>query len=274
MRHSLICMLTGHVILQTRTISAADVCCMHEPWDWSSPEPVQLRRLILVRSGMFRRRVGRQESLLDSSTGYLSTPGTDQSFAHPAGGDRCTSITLTEQEFTATLAGRLPDIGVVGTTLEIDIAHRALLARARAGATQDELVERTHVLVGKVLVGSALTTTDHADRPQSCRRVVDHVRELLAADRSMPLDELARRTGRSAFHLSRAFRRTTGMTITAYRIRLKLRDALDQLASGETDLATLAAETGFSDQAHLTRLLKREAGATPGRLRWAFANGG
>ncbi|QGN35755.1 helix-turn-helix domain-containing protein [Microlunatus sp. Gsoil 973] len=73
--------------------------------------------------------------------------------------------------------------------------------------------------------------------------------------------------------MQRVVRRATGRTISAYRIALKITAALDQLAEGETDLAQLAARVGFADQAHLTRLVHRESGWTPGSLRRMIAIG-
>jgi AraC-like DNA-binding protein len=42
---------------------------------------------------------------------------------------------------------------------------------------------------------------------------------------------------------------------------------MERLAAGERDLAGLAADLGFADQAHLTRALRAETGTTPGALR-------
>lgn len=253
-------MHSEQTIVDGSGVTVTDVSCHAEPYGWSFPEPVTRRTIVLIRAGLFRRRVGSHDVVLDSSTGYLPDPGTEASFAHPSGDDRCTSITLPEAELEA-LLGPADRPEMIITDPRLDLAHRALIARARAGASPDELVERTHVLVGSALA---------AGRPGFAfrvRRTVDQVRQLLAADRSASLDDLARATSLSPYHLSRSFRQSTGMTITAYRIRLRLRDALDHLAAGQTDLAALAAETGFSDQAHLTRLLKRETEMTPARVR-------
>jgi AraC-like DNA-binding protein len=61
------------------------------------------------------------------------------------------------------------------------------------------------------------------------------------------------------------------VTISQLRSRLKVRQALDRLADGQRDLAALAAEAGFADQAHLTRTVRRETGHTPGQLRALLA---
>ena len=86
----------------------------------------------------------------------------------------------------------------------------------------------------------------------------------------MGLDDLAQAAGVSAYHLSRTFRRVTGLTMSRYRTRLRLRQAMERLAAGEDDLAGLAADLGFADQAHLTRALGAETGTTPAALRRAL----
>ena len=67
--------------------------------------------------------------------------------------------------------------------------------------------------------------------------------------------------------LSRAYRRTFGLTPLADRARERVRRAADRIGSTSYDLAAIAAETGFSDQAHLTRTFKRETGTTPAAYR-------
>ena len=54
-------------------------------------------------------------------------------------------------------------------------------------------------------------------------------------------------------------------------MRLRARAALERLAGGERDLARLAADAGFADQAHLCRVVRAETGTTPSALREALA---
>jgi transcriptional regulator GlxA family with amidase domain len=49
--------------------------------------------------------------------------------------------------------------------------------------------------------------------------------------------------------------------------RLRVRLALERLGEGERCLARLAADLGFADQAHLSRVMRREVGAAPSHLR-------
>ena len=97
------------------------------------------------------------------------------------------------------------------------------------------------------------------------RRVISAV--LLAADPGRSLPDLARTLAVSPHHLSRVFRAHTGHTIARHRMRLRARAALERLAGGQDDLARLAADLGFADQPHMTRVVRAETGATPAALR-------
>lgn len=120
-------MFIDRSIVDTYGVTVTDVSCRDEPARWSRPEPVTRRTVVLIRSGLFRRRVGSHEVVLDSSGGYLPAPGTEESFAHPVGDDRCTSIAVSEDEFDALLGSRVrPE--VITTTPRLDVAHRALIA--------------------------------------------------------------------------------------------------------------------------------------------------
>lgn len=61
------------------------------------------------------------------------------------------------------------------------------------------------------------------------------------------------------------------MTLSRYRNRVRVSRVLARIEEGEDDLAGLAVELGFADQAHLTRAVRREVGHPPGRLRELFS---
>jgi len=97
-------------------------------------------------------------------------------------------------------------------------------------------------------------------------RVRDLLREEYA--REIGADELAGLAGRSRFALYRAFVAEYGMSPGDYQRQLRLRAARTLLAQGLSP-AQAAAETGFTDQAHLTRWFGRCYGITPARYRAA-----
>ncbi len=108
-------------------------------------------------------------------------------------------------------------------------------------------------------------------RDHRCRhtRWLDNVASALRADgiHKPALATVAAEAGVHPAHLCREFRRKFGCTMTQYLQRLRADNALSQLLAGKSPLADVAARTGFADQAHLTRTIRRYFGTTPGKLR-------
>ena len=78
---------------------------------------------------------------------------------------------------------------------------------------------------------------------------------------------LAESFGIHPVYLTRAFRARFGCAVTEYVQRLRVRDAAHRLACTTAPLCHVAAQSGFADQAHLTRVFKRDTGLTPGEFR-------
>ena len=153
----------------------------------------------------------------------------------------------------------------VFTTAFEDLAHRRLLAAADEHEIEEHVIALVAAVVRRIAVprpalGRTATTALR-------RRIVDAARECLAADPRLSLVALAQRLAISPHHLSRVFAAETGETLSRYRNRLRARIALERLADGEPSLARIAADLGFADHAHLTRVVRAEAGAPPSRLR-------
>ena len=81
------------------------------------------------------------------------------------------------------------------------------------------------------------------------------------------LSELADAVGVNPAHLARVFRARYGISVGEYGRRLRLDWAAAEIARDERPIAEIAAEAGFADQSHFTRLFKRHVGTTPGRYR-------
>jgi AraC family transcriptional regulator len=84
---------------------------------------------------------------------------------------------------------------------------------------------------------------------------------------SVGLSELAGAVGVHPVHLARAFRVRHGVSVGEYGRRLRVAWAAAEIARGDTPLAVIAAQAGFADQSHFTRLYKRHVGTTPARYR-------
>lgn len=268
-------MLSLSTILERGGIAVADVSCRHEPGVGHADEHTGLHALVFVRRGCFVRRAEGVETVLDPTVAYAMNPGDEQRYDHPhAGGDDCTALFL-DAGLAASIWGGDPTLpaGPIATSPELDLGHRLLLARARRGTGEEELVERAIGLAARALEqkDSGRVASGRPATVRARRALADDARAILAADPGRSLPELARVLSVSPHHLSRVFRDMTGETISRHRMRLRARGALERLAGGERNLARLAADLGFADQSHLVRVVRDETLRTPAALRRALA---
>jgi AraC-like DNA-binding protein len=70
-------------------------------------------------------------------------------------------------------------------------------------------------------------------------------------------------------YLGRTFKRLNGTSPSEYRHFAKTAAALVELVLTDKSISSIAADSGFSDQSHLTRTLKRQLGVTPAKFRRA-----
>lgn len=99
------------------------------------------------------------------------------------------------------------------------------------------------------------------------RLVLQRARDYIEAHfrEDIRIETLCAVTGLSRFHLMRAFARRYGLPPHAYANQLRLIEAKRLLRTGITP-ASVAADVGFYDQSHLTRLFKRAFDLTPGQF--------
>lgn len=96
-------------------------------------------------------------------------------------------------------------------------------------------------------------------------RVIDYIEASI--DQDLRLDRLANVAGMSVYHFARRFKETVGVTPHAYVLSRRLARAQGMLRHSASTLADVAAECGFSSQAHLTTAFVRAFGVTPGKFR-------
>jgi AraC family transcriptional regulator len=94
-------------------------------------------------------------------------------------------------------------------------------------------------------------------------------REFLLANikRGVALREVARECGISVGHFSHAFRHTLGVAPHKWLIEQRIVLSKEKLRVDELSLSDVAAECGFSDQSHLTRVFRQAVGVSPGTWR-------
>jgi AraC-like DNA-binding protein len=77
------------------------------------------------------------------------------------------------------------------------------------------------------------------------------------------LDWLSSEAGISPFHLSRSFRRITGLSIQGYLRERRLKEACHLLAETRKPLAEIAYDCGFSSQSRMTTVFRQTLDTTP-----------
>ncbi|WP_251213198.1 AraC family transcriptional regulator [Adlercreutzia murintestinalis] len=143
------------------------------------------------------------------------------------------------------------------------------LMEALNGNTDEEVMERT------LYLASLLESEDDAPRPiaahdDAALRTYAHLLGHLAEPAS--IKDLATAEGISGYALIRAYRRRFSITPLQHLMSLRVECACELLAQGVAP-SDVAVETGFADQAHLTRMFKQRLGTTPAAYRKMASKG-
>src|SRR5262249_8883998 len=98
--------------------------------------------------------------------------------------------------------------------------------------------------------------------------LLNRLRDFVFEHLDEPLDvaTLAKMTNRSQFHFSRVFTQSVGVSPHRYVVHLRLQRAVEMVRDGKFGLAAIAAKTGFADQSHLTRWIRRVHGVSPTQI--------
>lgn len=155
---------------------------------------------------------------------------------------------------------------------DADLRRRILALHHRLETRTDLLAIQTLAIDAAVTIVSRHSlrrdVREQQRAPAAVRRAIDYL-EAHAA-RNVSLNELSAAAGLSAFHLARLFATHTGFPPHAYLTRIRLRRARALLAGGARP-AQVAADVGFTDQAHLTHKFRQAFGLTPGQYAAASA---
>lgn len=206
---------------------------------------------------------------LDAGSAYFERAGVTQRFRHPrTGGDECTFVQLDADWVDATTNAGLLPVHSVTITPTIALWHRAVTSSA---ASEDPTGRGAEFMMRLVMATvRRVTERPHhkVERP-SHHRLAHAARDLLLNTPAgeATLAHAAHDLGVSPWPLSRSFAAVHGATFSEFRNTLRIQEAISRLAMGETDLARLARDLGFSDHPHLTRTLRTYLDAAPRQIR-------
>lgn len=173
----------------------------------------------------------------------------------------------------AKAAHDIPHASLVEQIDGSDVVLAELAVRLEVEAANDHL--------NGMLYWSTLTNLvlGHLVRHHMSRRVgisdgrlsttaVKRVQNFISENLSEPidLDRLAKIAECGRFQFARLFKTTVGISPYRYVVRKRLEVAVHMLHRRKDSLAEISAATGFSDQSHMTRWIKRVYGVTPAKL--------
>lgn len=123
----------------------------------------------------------------------------------------------------------------------------------------------------EILVALSRQTMNESEahRPGWLRDAKDLLHDRFAE--TVSLKEVAEQVAVHPVRLARAFRRHYGCSLGEYQRRLRVEYASYQLVTTRRPLSSIAATAGFADQAHFSRVFKKETGLTPAKYRTTFA---
>jgi AraC family transcriptional regulator len=118
------------------------------------------------------------------------------------------------------------------------------------------------------LITSHTSTRQRPVRGRLGKQVFHRLNDYIVAhmDEQIEVASLASIAGRSTFHFTRVFAQSVGMTPHRYIVHLRLRRASQLMRDGQMKLAEIAATTGFADQSHLSRWVRRVYGVSLAEL--------
>ena len=116
-------------------------------------------------------------------------------------------------------------------------------------------------------IAPCLTATDPPQRHTKTAAPLDSILFTQGKDRGTSVASWAAAEGVAPRTLQRHVRDRTGLAPKRFATVQRFNAALRQIAPGEANLAEIATDAGYCDQAHLTVDVSRHAGVSPGRFR-------
>lgn len=158
-----------------------------------------------------------------------------------------------------------PTVFQIATLLAAEASSGELGSRLLVESLSTQLIVR--------LLRSHTNVAFHDPRPMGAltgpqlRSVRDYVLAHLGT--SMSLAELAALVSLSSYHFARQFRAAQGCSPYEYVLQQRIEYAKNQLCRTHLAIRDIAADSGFYDQAHMTRVFSRRLGITPKQFRLA-----
>ena len=152
----------------------------------------------------------------------------------------------------------------LGAELESDSIGELLYAESLGYAMAVHLVRKYSSVSDRADRLAARSSAERLSTPV-LERVMEYIEANLGG--ALTLADIAAATNLSPYHFARLFKATTGRPPHQYVIERRIDLARSLLLETELPIGEVALRSGFSDQSHLGRHLRRRFGVTPRMLR-------
>jgi AraC family transcriptional regulator len=267
--------LDVQVLLQTPTVSVADVCCAGTCKHQSPEECATATSLVFPYRGVYARHLGRDQAIAEANQVLFFNSAEGYRVSHPvAGGDSCLSLNINEEVLRELAPKALlrdgPTLAFRLQRLRIDPRAQVLVALLRHSLHQGIAEPLEAESLALTLTQRALgpRTTHSAGASAGRQKLADRAKLVLMSDlaRRWTLADIAREVGGSPVYLTQVFQQVEGLPLYRYQMRLRLARALTLLEQ-YTDLTALGLELGFSSHSHFSAAFREAYGRTPSEFR-------
>lgn len=158
--------------------------------------------------------------------------------------------------------------GVPGTLIQRRWVHDLLDQLIDAAHLRNPARRRVARLTAELLLERLREDLRPVERPSSARLAYERCREYLSAHylEIARLSDAARACGVSPVHLCRLFQRYGTEPPHLFLTRLKINHAAERIARSQLPVKAAAAEAGFEDPYHFSRVFKKIHGIAPSRF--------
>jgi AraC family transcriptional regulator len=267
--------LDVQVLLQTPTLSVADVCCAGTCKHQSPEECATSTFLVFPYRGVYARHLGREQAIAEANQVLFFNSAEGYRVSHPvAGGDSCLSLNINEEVLRELAPKALlrdgPSLAFRLQRLRIDPRAQVLVALLRHSLHQGIAEPLEAESLALTLTQRALgpRTTHSAGASAGRQKLADRAKLVLMSDlaRRWTLADIAKEVGGSPVYLTQVFQQVEGLPLYRYQMRLRLARALTLLAQYD-DLTALGLELGFSSHSHFSAAFREAYGRTPSEFR-------
>jgi len=245
-------------LAESKLLVADEIQAAHE----APPSGHNVRRQLAIPiAGVFEYRVGHKTSWLDPMRLLFVEAGEDFQDRHPVAGVGHSSVIIAPSEELLDEVASLARPAFADRIRSCPLRVHMLVQQLRRTC---DPIERDEI-GSEILLASMGDSDPVAIWDSRCvRRAKAMLHE--ADGERLPLADIAAKIGVTPIHLTQAFKRSEGVPLYRFQMRLRLSRALAELPERD-DITCLALDLGFSSHSHFTATFRSALGVTPSEYR-------